>query len=89
MVAESQSFGKILDLSDWVNIICRIGAICFAHVIKIHVGILSGPAALPGLRFFRRDSMPLVLNMMLGMAGYELEETGGILLFSLVKTEKN
>ena len=62
LLAENQSFGKIPDLSDWVNIICRIGAICFAHVIKIHVGILSGPAALPGLRFFRRDSMPLYFS---------------------------
>ena len=88
MLADSQSFGKIPDLRNWVNIICRIGAIYFAHVIKIRVGILSGPAALPALRFFRRDTIPLVLNVMLGMAGYELKEEGGILLFSLVKLRK-
>lgn len=59
------------ELSDWVNI--RTGAICFVHIIKIHVGISSRPA---GSRYFRRDSMPLV------------EEKGEILLFSLVKIAK-
>ena len=74
MLAESQSFGKIPDVSDWVNIICRIGAICFAHVIKIHGEILSGPAALPGLRFFRRNSMSLVLNVMFRIRTYNMKK---------------
>ena len=68
-LADSQSFGQVPELSDWVNITCNTGAICSAHIFKIHVGILSGPAALPGLRFIRRDLMPLISNVVLDMTG--------------------
>ena len=86
MLAVSQSLGKIPEMSDWVNITCKTGVTCSADVFIIHVGISSGPAALPGLRLFRRHSMPLVLNVMLGIEGYELEGITGMLLFSLVNT---
>ena len=49
MLAVSQSFGKIPELSEWVNITRNTGATCSAQVLRIHVGISSGPAALPGL----------------------------------------
>ena len=32
-------------------------------------GISSGPATLPGLRSFKRDTMPPVLKVMLDIAG--------------------
>ena len=52
MLAVSQSFGKMPELSDWVNITCNTGATCSAQILRIHMGISSGPAALPGLGFF-------------------------------------
>jgi len=36
-----------------------MGANCVAHVLRIHVGMPSGPTALPGLRSF---SVPFVVN---------------------------
>ena len=50
------------------------------------MGISSGPAT---LRFFSRDAMPLVLNVMLGIEGYWLVGITGMLLSSLVNIEKN
>ena len=46
ILAVSQPLGKVPEVNVWVNIICRIGAIRTAHTLKIHVGMLSGPAAL-------------------------------------------
>ena len=53
------------------------------------MSISSGPATLPGLRFFSRDTMPLVLNVLLGIERYWLVVTTGMLSSSLVNTEKN
>ena len=89
ILAVSQSFGKVPELSDWVNITCSTGATCSAQVFRIHVGISSGPAAFPGLRFFSMDTMPLMLNVMLGIEGYWQVVISGVLLSSLVNTEKN
>ena len=90
MLAVSQSFGKMPELSDWVNITCITEATCSAHTLRIQVGISSGPAAYH-LRFFSRDTMPLVLNVtcMLGIEGYWLVSITRMLSSSLVNTEKN
>ena len=77
MLAESQSFGKVPESSDCVELfVLRI------YIFKIHVGILSGPTALPAadLRFIRRDLMPPISNVMSDMTGYGLEENRGMLL---------
>ena len=84
-----QSLGKVPEFSDWANITCNTGATCSAQVLRIHVGISSGPAALPGLRFCSIRTMPPMSNVMMGMEGYWMDVNSGILLSSLVNTEKN
>ena len=50
-------------LSDFLKIIKRIGEINSLHSLSILLGILSGPAALCGFRFFNSLFMPVSVIM--------------------------
>ena len=51
VLAVSQTLGKMPKFSDWVNITCNTGATFSVQVLRNCVGISSGPATSPGLRF--------------------------------------
>ena len=53
MLACFNSDGILPQLSDFLKIIKRIGEINSLHSLSILLGILSGPAALCGFRFFK------------------------------------
>ena len=64
MLACFHSDGILPQLSDFLKIIKRIGEINSLHSLSILLGILSGPAALCGFRFFSNLFMPI--SVMLG-----------------------
>ena len=69
MLAVSQLLGKVLEFSHWVNITCNTWATRSAQALRIHEGISSGPAALPGVRFCSIGIMPPMSNVMLDIEG--------------------
>ena len=69
MLAESQSFGKVPELSDWVNITCSTGAICSAHNIIWACCFIRFKIHQKGFNIAN-----IKINVILDMAGYGLEE---------------
>ena len=63
MLACFHSDGIVPQLSDFLKIIKRIGEINSLHSLSILLGILSGPAALCGFRFFSNLFMPVSINV--------------------------
>ena len=64
MLARFQSDGIFPQLSDFLIIIKRIGEIISLHSLSILLGILSGPAALCGFRFFNSLFMAVYVMLM-------------------------
>ena len=58
------SDGTLPQLSDFLKIIKMIGEINSLHTLSILLGILSGPAALCGFRFFYNLFMPVSVMLM-------------------------
>jgi len=53
-----------------VQIACKTGAISIAYSFRIHEGISSGHADLPGFNTCKFFTIPCVVNSMLAMLGY-------------------
>ena len=78
MLACFQSDGIFPQLSDFLKIIKRIGEIKSLHSLSILLGILSGPAALCGFRFFNSLFMPVSVMLMFCISGCGLCPLSGI-----------
>ena len=69
MLAFLQPSGTVPEFNDFWNIFVSAGASSSAAVFRINVGIVSGPAALYGFKFFSSLMTPGILTVMFPMVG--------------------
>ena len=78
MLAGFHSDVILPQLSDFLKIIKRIGEINSLHSLSILLGILSGPAALCGFRFFNNLFMPVSVILMFCISRCGLSLLSGV-----------
>ena len=85
MLAFLQSSGTVPMLSDFMKIFVITGASSSAAVLRMNVGMVSGPAALYGFKFFSSLMIPGIVTTILSIVVYGLVSfSGKWSVFSLV-----